>query len=756
MKQSGRRKLAAIMFTDIVGYSALTQRNEALAMELLEEHFQLLRSIFPEYEGVEIKTIGDAFLVAFPSALQAANCAVEIQRKMWERNQESPQDKQIVLRVGLHVGDVIHSEGDVFGDGVNIAARLEPCASPGGICLSEDVARPIRNKIDVPLIDQGSRQLKNITEPVRIYQMGLPWLPPITPFKDEAAADERGPGGFAGWLRRTSRGRRWAAALLLALAALAVMATFQFWPSAQAGPQTLALLPLLYEGPSERAATAKMLPALLVESLRESPRLSVAPFDSSREFSGDADPAQVGQELSVDWVVQGELNVAENRFDISLGLVGQDGKRQWSRQLSGEVERLFGVAEEVSGQIESALGIDSTAALPAMSRDPDAIQAYLEGKSFLEGWDVESNFERARKSFQRAVELDPNYGEAYAGLAQASWRTWEETGDDSMVAPSREAAKKAISLAPEHPESYLALGVIDLGQGRSQEAVLSFSKALKLAPADDAVCRRIADSYMSLGRDQDAEQMYRRAIALRPEFWQNHHALGRLFLNRGRFEEAKQAYRKVIDLRPDGYAGYNNLAIAHISLEEMDLAEEALKKALEIQPDNFAGVTNLGFIYYSQGRYEDAAEQFRQAAALADDHAPWLNLGDAYRQLNRPEDWAAAYGKALEFSRRRLQVNPANKLMRAAAAYSLAGMGRCEEARREASEALSGNSPRPDIHYYAAVAFAICGEDEMAADSIQKAIEGGFVADVQTNPDLRRLLDRPSIKKALESNQQGN
>src|ERR1700752_2771179 len=138
-----QRKLSAIMFTDMVGYSALSQRDDNLALELLEEHRQLLREIFPRFHGTEIKTIGDAFLVEFQSALEAAQCALEIQRTLAKRNHDVSPERRIELRIGIHVGDVMHREGDVYGDGVNIASRIQPVAGIGGICISVDVERQV-------------------------------------------------------------------------------------------------------------------------------------------------------------------------------------------------------------------------------------------------------------------------------------------------------------------------------------------------------------------------------------------------------------------------------------------------------------------------------------------------------------------------------------------------------------------------------------------------------------------------------------
>ncbi len=169
------RKLAAIMFTDMVGYSALAQKNESLAIQMLEEHRGLLRPLFPKYGGREIETIGDAFFVEFGSAVEAVRCAIEMQHTLHERNQTHPSDQHLRIRIGIHLGDVIQKGSHVLGDGVNIAARLEPLAPPEGICISEDVARQVQNKLPIPLSKLGQRNLKNIQFPMEIYSVELPW-----------------------------------------------------------------------------------------------------------------------------------------------------------------------------------------------------------------------------------------------------------------------------------------------------------------------------------------------------------------------------------------------------------------------------------------------------------------------------------------------------------------------------------------------------------------------------------------------------
>src|SRR5438105_14310864 len=202
-----QRKLAAIMFTDMVGYSALAQRDDKLALELLEEHRQLLREIFPRFNGTEIKTIGDAFLIEFHSALEAAQCAIEIQRTLSKRNHDVTADRRIELKIGVHIGDVVHRGGDVYGDGVNIASRIEPLADAGGICVSMDVERQIRNALEARFEKLAPTELKNISVAMDLFRIVLPW--------EKEAKVERAEGSVSGRSSSASR-LAWVGAIVLA------------------------------------------------------------------------------------------------------------------------------------------------------------------------------------------------------------------------------------------------------------------------------------------------------------------------------------------------------------------------------------------------------------------------------------------------------------------------------------------------------------------------------------------------------------
>ena len=217
MSAEEQRKLAAIMFTDMVGYSALSQRDEKLAQELLEEHRRLLREIFPRFNGTEIKTIGDAFLVEFGSALEAAQCAIEIQRTLAKRDADARRP-HIQVRIGVHIGDVVNRGGDVYGDGVNIASRIEPLAGPGGICVSMDVERQIRNALEARFEKLAPTELKNISVPMDLFRIVLPWERD-TPLKPESR--KAFPNPIQEMDRRSCHIHRWFCSWLVLLSIVA-------------------------------------------------------------------------------------------------------------------------------------------------------------------------------------------------------------------------------------------------------------------------------------------------------------------------------------------------------------------------------------------------------------------------------------------------------------------------------------------------------------------------------------------------------
>src|SRR5256884_3099279 len=428
------RKLAAIMFSDMVGYSALAQRDDKVALELLEEHRRLLREIFPQFHGTEIKTIGDAFLVEFGSALEAAQCAIEIQRTLAKRNHDVTSNRRIELKIGIHIGDVVHRDGDVYGDGVNIASRIEQLAGAGGICVSMDVERQIRNALEARFEKFGSADLKNIKLRMDLFRIILPW--------------EKGAESPA---RRTSK----KSPLLVPAAILVILALLAGWwwmqrknqqsvaahavpaaPTNTPDQKSVAVLPFVNlsddkgseyfsDGVSEELLTV----------LQKIPGMHVAARTSAFSFKGkNATAQEIGQKLGVAHLVEGSVRKAGDSVRIAARLARADtGEELWSGNFTRNLEDGFAVqtelaqtiVEQLRGQLSGGATNPTTkaeiqaevrAAEKGGTKNVEAHESYLQGRFFINRHS-EKETDQARAAFERAVQLDPKFALAWAGVA---------------------------------------------------------------------------------------------------------------------------------------------------------------------------------------------------------------------------------------------------------------------------------------------------------------------------------------------------
>ena len=433
------RKLAAIMFTDMVGYSALAQRDDKVALELLEEHRRLLREIFPRFHSTGIKTIGDAFLVEFGSALEAAQCAIEIQRTLAKRNHDVTPDRRIELKIGIHIGDVVHRDGDVYGDGVNIASRIEQLAGAGGICVSTDVERQIRNALEARFEKFGSADLKNIKLPMDLFRIILPW--------------EKGVESPA---KRTSN----RLPLLVAAAVLVTLALITGWwwmqrSSKNQQPAATHALPAPPTNTPDQKSVAVVsfvnlsddkgseyfsdgVSEELLTVLQKIPGMHVAARTSAFSFKGkNATAQEIGQKLSVAYLVDGSVRKSGEAVRIAARLTRADTSEEvWSENFTRDLKDVFAVqtelAETIVAQVRDRLtgsAADSAdkqkiqaevqAAEKGGTKNVEAHQLYLQGR-FYENRHSEKGIDQALAAYQRAVELDPQFALAWAGVARCT------------------------------------------------------------------------------------------------------------------------------------------------------------------------------------------------------------------------------------------------------------------------------------------------------------------------------------------------
>lgn len=598
------RKLAAIMFTDMVGYSDLAQRNEALALELVEEHRRLLRAIFPTHRGREVKSTGDGFFIEFKSALSAVRCAVEIQRTLRERNAAGPPERAILIRIGIHVGDVVERESDLFGDGVNIAARIEPLAEPGGVCVSEDVARQIQNKIGLPLIRFGSVDLKHIQLPVVIYKLVLGGPPPD-------------PGPPAGRPRKQTLTLVLALLVAVSFAVLFVVMRGKHGPSSGstgkvAGRITsLAVKPLDdFSGDTNQAYLSDGMTEALcaalgnVSALRVPGRSSVMRYKNTQQTIGE-----IAKELGVDAVVEGSVQRAGNRILITIQLVEAATDRHlWATNYERDLGEFFKVQNEVAravaGEIQVRLTPEDQARLArARLAKSGAVEAYLHGMHQWWQWS-DAGATNALNQFRRAIEIDPDYAPAHAGMALSYMLGSASLWPPREAMPKcREAAQKAILLDPLLPEAHDALGWVRLQFDWDWAA---------------------------------AEKDFRRAVELSPKSPLALDALNNYLVARGQFPEAITVLGRALDSDPLSPALHSDLGWTHWLAGDPGKGIPHLRRALELDPKFLQARTWLAWACLFTGKTNEALTEFQGIVKL-NPESLWASarLGYAYGVAGR-------------------------------------------------------------------------------------------------------------------------
>ena len=595
------RKLAAIMFTDMVGYSALAQRDDKVALELLEEHRRLLREIFPRFHGTEIKTIGDAFLVEFGSALEAAQCAIEIQRTLAKRNHDVTSNRRVELKIGIHIGDVMHRGGDVYGDGVNIASRIEQLAGAGGICVSMDVERQIRNALEARFEKFGSADLKNIKLPMDLFRIVLPW--------------EKGAESPA---KRTSK----KSPLLIPAAVLVLVALLAGWwwmqPSSKnqqsvgahalpAAPtntpdqKSVAVLPFVNlsdEKGSEYFSDGVSEELLTV--LQKIPGMHVAARTSAFSFKGkNATAQEIGQKLGVAYLVEGSVRKAAEAVRIAARLTRADtGEELWSENFTRNLKDVFAVQTELAetivaqlrGQLTGAgagsadkqkIQAEVQAAEKGGTKNLDAHEYYLQGR-FYENRHSEKSAREALAAYQRAVALDPGFALAWAGVAQTNlWLAAFSTeggqkGFDAHLASARDAVARALSIEPDLPNGLLARATIETNFDFNWNgAAQTVAKALALAPADPNIVIAAANLEIARGNMDRAIELYRKAVDLDPVNAQARSFLAFNLAATKRFAEARAEFPRVVELNPAAPWAHAGLGLSYLLENKFEEAATA-------------------------------------------------------------------------------------------------------------------------------------------------------------------------------------
>jgi len=569
------------MFTDTVGYTASTQADEGRTLDLLRQQEELVRPLLAVHQGREIKSTGDGFLVEFDSALKATQCAVNIQRRIYERNAEGGL-APIQIRIGIHMGDVVQRGTDILGDAVNIAARIEPTAEPGGICVSGSVYEQVRNKIPEKLEKLPPRALKGLEAPMDIYRVVLPWSTP----EPTTAVD--GPS--------------------------------------QLDKSRIAVLPFVSMSPDPNdeffadGLTEELIGRLsLVKGLKVIARTSVMNYKKKEK-----NVSAIGKELGVGTVVEGSVRKAANRIRVAVQVIDVSTEEHlWASSYDNNLDDVFAVQSDIATKVAASLPsnlVGSSAPVPALqeTRDMQAYLYFLQGQALV--WKREEiPIRQALRFFEQAVERDPTFSRAYASVARA----YKQLGEEGLISWSeaivqgKAAAEKARSFNPELAEAHAMLAELsfmadDPIELQEKEARRALELNPNLAEAHD-ILGQIAGIRGDLG---SYVRLIEEAYQLDPLSPPTIRYLGRAYFMAGRYQDALEHWNRTLHLDP--ITSYHGMADYYIAQGDLEKAAQMVKEMERIAPTNRATYLKRGHLAALKGDTATAMEMIAKLDATRD------------------------------------------------------------------------------------------------------------------------------------------
>jgi adenylate cyclase len=596
--------LAAVMFTDIVGYTSLVENDEELALKLLDEHRKIVRPLISAHNGKEVKTMGDAFLVEFSSAVEAAKCAIEIQRSLFKFNSKRSPEQRVLLRIGIHLGDVVHSNNDVYGEAVNFASRLQSISEPGGVCVSRQFYESVRSKMrELEFKNLGTRKLKNIVDPVELFQIIIPQVEESMSSRDNE-------------------------------------------PDLQQPRNRIAILPFVNISPDNSDEFfADGLTEELISRLSQAKDLRVIARTSAMNYKNNKEKKikDIGRELGAGTIIEGSVRKAGNKVRVSVQVVNAGNEEHmWSSTYDRNLDDIFEIQSDIASKVvesfssnlaplirgekhgeeretqnvtaytyflrarhllhnENLSSVNQAFELfsRAIQEDPSFARAYVgraECYLYLTGYaqlPFSEGSKKAEAECIKAIELDPELAEAHAQLSRVKYQL------DEFDA-SKAEAKKAVELNPSHSDAYHALGHLAMIRREAAEGVRLFETAHKLDPLKEHTVEMLGESYVFAGREEEAIKLWESTMQLFPET--AYAGLIEYYMMKGDNVKAGESLEKLRSVAVGNLSYIVGLEGRIAALKgEREKALDCIAKIEHSSGGDTVAVNYVGFIYYALG-----------------------------------------------------------------------------------------------------------------------------------------------------------
>jgi len=624
MAQEGfKRKLAAILSADVEGYSRLMDDDEEATVRTITSYRTAIADLVQQFRGRVVDTPGDNILTEFTSVVDAVNCAVEIQRDLAERNTELPDNRKMKFRIGVNLGDVIEEDGRIYGDGINIAARVESLSEAGGICISGRAYDQVENKLGLEYENLGEHQVKNITRPIRVYRV-LSY-----------------PGAAAHRVvqAKEALGRRWrkiglsAAVVVLIAVALGVWQFYIQRSSVEPAsvekmayplPDKPSIAVLAFENMSEDPKQEYFSDGIseeIITALSKTDQLFVIARNSTFTYKGKpVNVKQVAEELGVRYVLEGSVRKSEDRVRITAQLIDAiAGHHMWAKRYDRDLKDIFALQDEITMKIVTALQVkltegDQVRVFAKQYKNLDVKLKAMELKSLWAKGTVESHIRHGQLS-KELIDMEP---EDPAGYINLGWYYWgcamRGKSPRESIAKAFKLAQKTLSLVESNPTSYALLSNLYTMMRQYDKAIAAGERGVALIPNGAHNHCALGITLSFAGKPDEAIDHFKHAIRFDPfpEYYYFTH-LGRCYMHKGQYEEALSEFKKALHVRPDALYNNTQLAAIYALLDRQEEASAAVKKVLEVDPNFSVERTSKAYPYKNQADLKLVIDALRKA-----------------------------------------------------------------------------------------------------------------------------------------------